>query len=128
MPSSTVLIAKRALVSLLLKLAVACHVVISINRDSADAQVQAAFRRVVLKVHPDKGGRLEDSQALHGAKARWDEVKGKHGGRQSSSSGLPGIVRSACAKFASRCSSTRAAPPKVNVTVTLSTSWKIAQS
>ena len=51
---STVLIAKRAFVKLLLRLAVAYHVVISVNRDSPDPAVQAAFRKVVLKVgrHP----------------------------------------------------------------------------
>ena len=62
MPSSTFLVAKRALVSLLVRLPLMYKVVISINRDSADVLAQAAFRKVVLKVHPDTGGKLEDFQ------------------------------------------------------------------
>ena len=56
MPSSSVLLAKRALVSLLGRLAVAYNVTISVSRDSSDDKVTAAYRKVVLKVHPDKGG------------------------------------------------------------------------
>ena len=56
MAASTVLVAKRALVRLLLRLAVAYHVVISVNRDSEDRLVTAAYKKVILKAHPDKGG------------------------------------------------------------------------
>ena len=69
MAGSTVLLAKRALVKLLLQLAVAYNVVVSVNRDADNAKVTAAFRKIVLKVHPDKGGKLEDSQALQSAKS-----------------------------------------------------------
>ena len=75
MPTSTVLLAKRALVSLLLRLAVAYQVVLSINRDASVVVVTASFRKVVLKVHPDKGGRLEDAQELQAAKAEWDQAR-----------------------------------------------------
>jgi len=74
MAGSTVLLAKRALVKLLLQLAVAYNVVVSVNRDSDNAKVTAAFRKIVLKVHPDKGGKLEDSQALQSAKSVWDKA------------------------------------------------------
>ena len=47
---SVLLLARRALTKLLLKLAMAYNVVISVNRDSLDTAVQAAFRKVVLKV------------------------------------------------------------------------------
>ena len=54
MPSSSVLIAKRCLVSLLLRAALAYQVVVSVNRTSPDTGVKAAFRKVALKVHPDR--------------------------------------------------------------------------
>ena len=60
MPSSTVTVAKRALVSSLLRLAVAYHVVIAANRDSADRVVTDGYKKVILKAHPDKGGRTKD--------------------------------------------------------------------
>ena len=62
MAGSTVLLARRALVKLLVRLAVAYHVLLSINRDDSETKVTAAFRKIVLKVHPDKGGRLVDAQ------------------------------------------------------------------
>ena len=71
MPSSTVTVAKRALVSLLLRLAVAYHVVIAVNRDSADRVVTDAYKKVILKAHPDKGGRTKDFQSLQDAKETW---------------------------------------------------------
>ena len=64
MPASAVLLAKRAFVKLLVRLAHAYTVVISINRDASDSKVLAAFRKVVIKVHPDKGGAEEDGKQL----------------------------------------------------------------
>ena len=72
MAASTVLLAKRSLVSLLLRLAAAYHAVVSINRTSSDAHVKAAFRKVALKVHPDKGGDKTEFQRLREAKERWE--------------------------------------------------------
>ena len=71
MPSSTVLLAKRALVTLLLRLAAAYHIVIAVNRDSADRAVTDAYKKVILKAHPDKGGRTKDFQMLQNAKENW---------------------------------------------------------
>ena len=82
MPSSSVLIAKRSLVSLLLRLAVAYQVVVSVTRESPDASVKAAFRKVALKVHPDKGGDKGEFQKLQEAKERWEAAaKSSKGGR-----------------------------------------------
>ena len=75
MASSAVLLAKRSLVRLLLRLAAAYQVVISINRDATDVKVTAAFRKVVLKVHPDKGGKVADAQELQAAKATWEQAR-----------------------------------------------------
>ena len=57
MASSSYWLAKHAFISLLLLLARACHLIVDVNRDPSDPQVQKAYRRVLLKVHPDKGGR-----------------------------------------------------------------------
>ena len=75
MAASTVLVAKRALVRLLLRLAVAYHVVISVNRDSEDRLVTAAYKKVILKAHPDKGGSKKDFQELHDAKETWESAR-----------------------------------------------------
>ena len=75
MAGSSVLLAKRTLVTLLLRLAAAYQVVVSINRDSPDVKVTQAFRKVVLKVHPDKGGSLADAQKLQEAREAWDKAR-----------------------------------------------------
>ena len=62
MASSKVLLAKRALLKLLLALALAYGVALSVTRDSVAAEVLKAFRRPVLKTHPDKGGSKADTQ------------------------------------------------------------------
>ena len=54
---SNYLLAKRAFISVLLSLARAYHLIVDVNRDSSDPQIQKAYRRVLLKVRPDKGGR-----------------------------------------------------------------------
>jgi hypothetical protein len=82
MPASAVLLAKRAFVKLLVRLAHAYTVVISINRDASDLKVLAAFRKVVIKVHPDKGGAEEDAKALHSAKEVWDKARSPAGRNQ----------------------------------------------
>ena len=82
MPSSTVLLAKRALVSLLLRLAVAYHVLVAVNRDSSDPIVTVAYKKVILKVHPDKGGSTKDFQALQNAKETWANSRKEAGSNQ----------------------------------------------
>ena len=67
--------AKRVFVSLLLTLARAYEIAVKINRESPDKDVKAAFRKVSLKVHPDKGGRSEDFAKLNAAREAWEEAK-----------------------------------------------------
>ena len=55
MPSD-VDVAKRDLVKLLRALAGEHGLQLVLTRDSTNKQVEQAFRRVALKVHPDKGG------------------------------------------------------------------------
>ena len=61
-------VAKRAFAALLLALAVVHSLAVKVNRESDDKDVLAAYRRVVLKVHPDKCGKKKDFQKLQAAK------------------------------------------------------------
>ena len=47
------------------------------SRDAPDAEVHSMFRGVVLKVHPDRGGCVEDQQKLNQARERWNQAKAK---------------------------------------------------
>ena len=75
MPCTPLQLAKRALVKVLLVLARVYSVTVQVNRDSEDKAVQTAFRKVALKVHPDKGGKKEDFQKLQAAKDKWDTAR-----------------------------------------------------
>jgi len=68
LPARAVQVARRTLVSVLRSLGRAYRVSVTVTRDSPDAAVTAAYRRILLKIHPDKGGRVEDAQQLQGAK------------------------------------------------------------
>ena len=56
--------AKRAFVSVILALARAYQLIVDVNRDSDDVPILKAYRRIILKVHPDKGGKKVDMQRL----------------------------------------------------------------
>ena len=81
--SSRSQLAKRAFVKVLLVLAATYGFSLHINRDSGDDAVSAAYRRVMKRVHPDKGGAVADAQRLQTAKEEWDGAKrGSAGGRR----------------------------------------------
>ena len=63
--------AKRALVKVLRDLALLYDLDAPLNRDSSVTDAAKAFKKVVAKVHPDKGGILQDSQRLHAARDTW---------------------------------------------------------
>ena len=71
--------ARRALVKLLLTVAAAYSVVVRLHRDSQDSEVIAAFKKVIRKAHPDKGGTDEHAKQLNAAKERWDQAKKPRG-------------------------------------------------
>ena len=80
MGCSAALLAKRALVTLLHALAATYELNIRCTRDSPDATIHRAFRQVVLKVHPDRGGSARHQQELNDARAAWEAAKEKRRG------------------------------------------------
>ena len=67
MPASKLAAATRAFVSVLLALARAYDLALQVNRDSARDAILRAYRKVLLKVHPDKGGSHADTLRLQAA-------------------------------------------------------------
>ena len=65
-------IATRAFVKILVAFAAQYQVSVTISRDSSGKDILATYRRVVKKVHPDKGGKKEDQQKLQDAKVEWE--------------------------------------------------------
>ena len=74
--------AKRSLVKVLLWLAVLYAVRLEVSRESPDKVLIKAYKRISLKAHPDKGGKLEHAQALNAAKDAWDKAR-EQGGRKA---------------------------------------------
>ena len=79
MPVSAVQAAKRAFVSVILYLANEFGVSAQLTRDSDDKRVLSAYKKVCLKVHPDKGGRAEAFKQLVAAKEKWEAASAKKG-------------------------------------------------
>ena len=76
-------VAKRAFVTVLLALAAAYGVSVAVTRDSPDAALLRTYRRLLLRVHPDKGGTEEEQKKLQGAKETWERTRhNAAGGRQ----------------------------------------------
>jgi len=71
MPFSALNRAKRAFVSVLLYVAATCGVAVKVNRDTGDEDLLRAYRQVVKKAHPDKGGDKDKFQKLQAAKEAW---------------------------------------------------------
>ena len=67
--------AKRQFVKLLLTIAAAYGIVLGITRDSGDSDVSSAYRKVMRKAHPDKGGNVQDAKRLNDAKDIWEKAK-----------------------------------------------------
>ena len=68
MPASKLAAATRAFVSVLLALERAYDLALQVNRDSAHDAILRAYRKVLLKAHPDKGGSHADTLRLQAAK------------------------------------------------------------
>ena len=69
--------ATRAFVGVLLVLARSYKLLLEVNRESSEEQLVKAYRRLLLKTHPDKGGKAKDQTKLNLAKGAWDEARGR---------------------------------------------------
>ena len=64
MAHSALTVATRALISVILSLARAYEIAVTVNRDSDATAILKGYRRVLLKAHPDQGGRWPLTGAL----------------------------------------------------------------
>ena len=85
MPISATRRLKVALLQVLRQLAGVYGIVLQLNRDSETSDFKKAYKRVCLRVHPDKGGRAEHQQQLNDAFKAWENSEkeaNKKGGRK----------------------------------------------
>ena len=75
MPVSALASATRAFVSVLLALARAYGLTAGANRDSKPEDLLKVYRRLLLKTHPDKGGKKAGLQKLQAAKEKWEKAR-----------------------------------------------------
>ena len=66
--------ATRAFVAVLVLLAKSYELVLAVSRDSSEQELLRAYRKLALKVRPDKGGRVCDERKLKEARERWETV------------------------------------------------------
>ena len=50
------------------------------KRESSDEEVIRDFRKLALRVHPDRGGDTTHQQELNDARAKWDKARKQTGG------------------------------------------------
>ena len=88
---SAIDLAKRALVKQLKRLALVYKVVVTLDRDSSDAQVRTAYRKVSARTHPDHRGDEEHQKVINAAHDAWEDAlkgsRGKHGGKRDQQNG-----------------------------------------
>ena len=65
---------RRELVKVLKELLHAYGVQFHITRDTPDDAIKRAFKRLSLKVHPDRRGKTEDQQRLNDACRAWNDA------------------------------------------------------
>ena len=87
---------KRNLVSLLLRMILEYGLIMTINRDSADNAVVSAYRKVMRRAHPDKGGSAAHAKTLNDAYDEWCKA------RKTSKTGRPSKGKSTLAKAKQR--------------------------
>ena len=75
MPSSLLTQATRAFVKVLLTLAKAYELALTVTRDSPEKDLLKAYKRVALKAHRDKGGTNKDFKSLQEAKEKWEALR-----------------------------------------------------
>ena len=73
-------VAKRALIKLLLALALTYSVHLQgLTQDSGEHDVLKAYKKLLLKAHPDKGGSVQHAQQLNDLKEAWQKCGSKRG-------------------------------------------------
>ena len=106
MPVSATRRLKEALLRVIRNLASIYGIVLQLNRDSDDAVFKSAFRRLSLKVHPDKGGTAAHQQQLNDAFQAWQKANSPAGrprqGAQAASSSATGLAAGPQAKAKQR--------------------------
>ena len=73
--------ARRVFVKVMIGLAALYSVLLDVTRDSPDGVVVQAHKKLVRKVHPDKGGSKEHAQQLQEARDAWQHAKENPGRR-----------------------------------------------
>ena len=73
--------ARRVFVKMMIGLAALYGVLLNVTRDSPDNVVTQAHKKLVRKVHPDKGGSKEHAQQLQEARDAWQTAKDNPGRR-----------------------------------------------
>ena len=89
MPVSKIGAATRAFVATMLAMARCYQLLLQVNRDSPPEDLLKAYKRVLLKCHPDKGGSNDHTQRLQAAKETWQQARDnghRKGGRPSTRS------------------------------------------
>jgi hypothetical protein len=77
MVASAVQVAKRTLLATMRAVALSFGMVLTCNRDSSDKDVVVNFRKLALRVHPDRaGGSTAQQGRLNDARAAWEAVLG----------------------------------------------------
>ena len=56
-------------------LALVYKVVVALERDSTDAQVRTAYRKVSARTHPDRGGDEEHQKVINAAHDEWQRPR-----------------------------------------------------
>ena len=74
---------KRAFVKVLLRIAALYRLVLNVNRDSQDAELNSAFRRVAAKCHPDKGGSTQHRRTDRQTDRQTNRQTGRQTDRQT---------------------------------------------
>ena len=74
MPVSPAQAAKRALIRTLQALAAVYSLTLGLTSNSSDDEVRKAFKKTVVKAHPDKGGSDEHTQRLNAAKTALSQL------------------------------------------------------